>query len=259
MLYAKVGTGYRAGGVNNGTFNPAAPNPSSRPMTTRTRSATNRHEVRASIPTSSVRLAAICRAPTMRSPSINDGCTLTNVVRHRAAVLQRQWRHDPCPRSRSGDRRPLPVGEGLLSIRLNAATQRAYFAKVPAGVAGLARSRSAVAQIPDWTMSAVIDYRQPIAENIARVHQCQLFGPARRHPGHRHIGDAGITLDDFDIFGARAGVEYRQGPDRRVRENFTDKRSRCSSSCRPASPLSVRYQQAAQPYSGISRIRLYRW
>ncbi len=27
LLYAKVGTGYRAGGVNNGTFNAAAPNP----------------------------------------------------------------------------------------------------------------------------------------------------------------------------------------------------------------------------------------
>ncbi|WP_164093750.1 TonB-dependent receptor, partial [Stenotrophomonas maltophilia] len=27
LLYAKVGSGYRAGGVNNGTYNASAPNP----------------------------------------------------------------------------------------------------------------------------------------------------------------------------------------------------------------------------------------
>ena len=51
-------------------------------------------------------------------------------------------------------------------INLNAATQRAFFASVPTNVTGLPTLGSPVAQIPDWTMSAVVDYRHKLAEKV---------------------------------------------------------------------------------------------
>jgi iron complex outermembrane receptor protein len=49
-------------------------------------------------------------------------------------------------------------------VGLNGANQSAEYIKVKPGVAGLPILNSSVAQTPDWTMSANLNYRQPIAE-----------------------------------------------------------------------------------------------
>ncbi|MET0536161.1 MAG: TonB-dependent receptor, partial [Steroidobacter sp.] len=123
LLYTKVGTGYRAGGVNNGTFNPAAPNPFT---FTYDNEDTIGYELglKTSITRDIfLRLSGYLSRTTDAITSLNDGCTATNIcgtgqqffnvnggtihARGVEAALDSRFR----------------LGEGVLSIGLNAANQ----------------------------------------------------------------------------------------------------------------------------------------
>ena len=207
LLYAKVGTGYRAGGVNNGSFNANAPNPF---QTTYENESTVGYEI--GVKTSlarnvNFRMTGYLSRTHDAITSINDGCTLLNAcgtgqqffnvnggtihARGLQAALDARFR----------------VAGGVLTLEANGSTQRARFAEVPAGVAGLPIEDTPVAQIPDWTMSGTINYRRAIAGNVTGFVNFNYTGQRGGGQDTVTVATPYIPLSDYDIFGVRAGLD----------------------------------------------------
>lgn len=208
LLYAKVGTGYRAGGVNNGSFNPLAPN-----LFTSTYDNEDTISYEAGIKTNLtsglfVRLSGYISRTHDAITSINDGCTLTNVcgtgqqffnvnggtvhARGLEAALDGRFK----------------LGDSVLSFGLNAATQRAVFQAVPTTATGLPILGSPVAQIPDWTMSANVNYRKPVTPGAAVFLNVNYSGQRGGGQDTVTVATPYIAMDSFDLFGARGGVAF---------------------------------------------------
>lgn len=243
LLYTKVGTGYRAGGVNNGTFNAAAPNPF---VFTYDNENTIGYE--AGVKTSLtrdifLRLSGYLSRTTDAITSLNDGCTPTNVCR----TVQQFFNVNGGTIHARGVEAALDsrfhVGEGTLSIDLNAATQRAHFAKVPDGVAGLPIEGSNVAQIPDLTMSAVIDYRQPLTERIEGFFNLSYSGQRGGGQDAVTVATPFIPLSDFDTFGARMGLDIDNMQFAFFVRNITDEEVQVLKFLQAGYPLSVRWNK----------------
>lgn len=255
LLYAKVGTGYRAGAVNNGTFNAAAPNPF---VSTYDNENTISYEagVKSSLlPNIFVRASAYLSRTTDAITSINDGCTVTNAcgtgqqifnvnggtIHARGLEVAIDGRFD--------------IGRGKLSLGVNASHQKAVFHKVPTGISGLPVQGSDVAQIPDWTMSANIDYRQPITDTLSGFFNISYSGQRGGGQDTVTIATPAIPMSDFDIFNARAGVNFRNIQLALFVRNFTDQEVEALKFQQAGFPLSVRYNKPRSFGGSIS----YRW
>ncbi|NYT42401.1 TonB-dependent receptor [Sphingomonas sp. R-74633] len=243
LIYAKVGTGYRAGGVNNGSANAAAPNPF---MYTYDNETTIGYEagVKSTVTKGVfVRLSAYLSRTKDAITSINDGCTLTNAclsggqqfninggtieAKGLEAALDGRWK----------------LAGGMFSLSANAATQRAHFVKVPAGVTGLPVLDSSVAQIPDWTMSASVDYRHPISD---KSNVFVNFSYQGQRGGIQDTVTAtipAINMTDFDMFGARAGFNFGKVQIAGFVRNLTDTQIQVLKFMSAGYPLSVRYNK----------------
>lgn len=243
LLYTKVGTGYRAGGVNGGTFNAAAPNPF---VFTYDNENTIGYElgVKTSItPDIFLRLAGYLSRTTDAITSINDGCTATNICRTGQQFFNVNGGTIHARGVEAALDSRFHLGEGTLSIGLNAATQRAHFAKVPDGVAGLPIEGSNVAQIPDLTMSAVIDYRQPLRENIDGFFNLSYSGQRGGGQDAVTLATPFIPLSDFDTFGARTGLDIDNMQFALFVRNFTDQEVQVLKFLQAGYPLSVRWNK----------------
>ncbi|MDF7775376.1 TonB-dependent receptor [Sphingomonas sp. AOB5] len=243
LFYAKVGTGYRAGGVNNGAFRAAAPNPF---VFTYDNEKTLGWEagIKANItPNLFFRTAAYLSRTTDAITSINDGCTLTNAcgvagqnfninggtieARGVSAALDGRFR----------------LGGGLFSFGLNAATQRARFESVPAGLTGLPVVGSSVAQIPDWTMSAVVDYRRPINERVTGFFNLSYSGQRGGSQDTTTLATPAIPMTDFDIFNGQIGFSVGKTRVALNVRNLTDRQVQVLKFTQAGYPLSVRYNK----------------
>jgi len=255
LLYAKVGTGYRAGGVNNGTFNPNAPNPF---VFTYDNENTIGYETGVKMNLTRdifFRLSGYWSSTDDAITSLNDGCTPTNIcgtgqqffnvnggtihARGVEAAIDGRFR----------------TGPGMLSIGLNAAKQKAYFAEVPNGVTGLPIEGSTVAQIPDWTMSALVDYRQPITDDFAGFINVSYSGQRVGGQDTVTVATPFIPLSDFDLFGARAGLDFEKMQFAFFVRNFTDEEVQVLKFTQANFPLSARWNKP-RTY-GLSAS--YRW
>lgn len=243
LLYAKAGTGYRAGGVNNGTFNPAAPNPF---VFTYDNENTLGYEagVKASLTRDIfLRLSGYMSRTTDAITSLNDGCTATNIC----GTTQQFFNINGGTIHARGVEIALDsrfrLGEGVLSVGLNAANQRAHFAKVPTGRTGLPTQGSTVAQIPDLTLSAVVDYRQPITQSIQGFVNVSYSGQRGGGQDAVTLATPFIPLSDFDIFGARTGVDIDNMQVALFVRNFTDQEVQVLKFLQAGNPLSVRWNK----------------
>jgi iron complex outermembrane recepter protein len=243
LLYAKVGTGYRAGGVNNGTFNAAAPNPF---VSTYDNENTIGYE--AGVKTNLtrdifLRLSGYVSRTTDAITSLNDGCTPTNVC----GTTQQFFNVNGGTIHARGVEASLDsrfyMGAGVLSIALNAATQRAHFAEVPTGVTGLPIEGSNVAQIPDLTMSAVVDYRQPLAANIEGFINVSYSGQRGGGQDAVTVATPFIPLSDFDLFGTRMGLDINNVQFALFVRNITDQEVQVLKFLQAGYPLSVRWNK----------------
>jgi iron complex outermembrane receptor protein len=255
LLYAKVGTGYRAGGVNNGTFNPAAPNP-----LVFTYDNENTIGYEAGVKTNLtrnifLRVSGYLSRTDDAITSLNDGCTPTNIC----GTGQQFFNVNGGTIHAHGVEASLDArfrtGTGVLSTALSAATQRAHFASVPTGVTGLPVQGSTVAQIPDWTMSAVIDYRQPITENTNGFINVSYSGQRGGGQDTVTVATPFIPLSDFDIFGARVGLDFNKMQIAAFVRNLTDEEVQVLKFTQTNLPLSARFNKP-RTY-GLSAS--YRW
>ncbi len=243
LLYAKVGSGYRAGGVNNGTYNAAAPNPFQYTYGNET---TIGYEagIKSTITRGVfVRVAAYLQRTKDAITSINDGCTLTNAclqggqqfnvnggtieAKGLEAAFDGRWR----------------LAGGMFSLGLNAATQHATFVKVPTGVTGLPVLDSSVAQIPDWTMSASVDYRHPISDKSNVFVNFNYQGQRGGIQDTVTATTPAIYMTDFDLFGARAGFNFNKVQVAAFVRNITDRQIQVLKFMSAGYPLSVRYNK----------------
>jgi hypothetical protein len=135
------------------------------------------------------------------------------------------------------------VAGGNLSISLNAATQRAFFAGVPTNVTGLPTLGSPVAQIPDWTMSAVVDYRRALAQGVIGFVNVSYSGQRGGVQDTITAVTPAIYMDDFDVLGARAGVNIDRFQLALSVRNLTDNQIQVLKFTSGGFPLSVRYNK----------------
>jgi iron complex outermembrane receptor protein len=165
LLYAKVGTGYRAGGVNNGSYNAAAPNQF---VFTYGAERTIGYEV--GIKTNLTkniyaRLSGYLSRTHDAITSINDGCTATNACGTGGQIFNINGGTTHAQGLEGAIDGRFRAAGGTLSVSLNAGVQGAHFVSVPANVTGVPLVGSSVAQTPDLTMSASVDYRHKIVGN----------------------------------------------------------------------------------------------
>lgn len=244
LLYGKVGTGYRAGGVNLGTFNAAAPNPF---QATYGNEDTISYEAGVKtnvIPNVFVRLSGYVSRTKNAITSINDGCAVTNACGTSLQIFNVNGGTIHAKGAEAAIDSRFPVGNGgFLTINLSASTQDAKFAKVPAGVTGLPILDSEVAQIPDWTMSAVVDFRHPISDSVTGFINVNYNGQRGGAQDTTTLATPRIDLEDFDLFGARVGANIGNFQIAGFVKNFTDEAIQLLKFNSGAFPLSARWNQ----------------
>jgi iron complex outermembrane receptor protein len=256
LLYTKVGTGYRAGGVNNGSFNAAAPNPF---IFTYDNEDTLGYEAGVKMNLTRdifLRLSGYRSRTEDAITSINDGCTLTNACGTGQQFFNVNGGTIEADGVEASVDARFRTGVGVLSIGLNATKQKAHFEKVPAGgVSGLPIQGSLVAQIPDRTMSAVIDYRQPITENFNGFINVSYSGQRGGGQDTVTVATPFIPLSDFDVFGAQTGLNFKNLQLAVFVRNFTDEEVQVLKFTQAGFPLSARWNKP-RTY-GLSAT--YRW
>ncbi|PKP86209.1 MAG: hypothetical protein CVT78_13045 [Alphaproteobacteria bacterium HGW-Alphaproteobacteria-17] len=208
LIYAKVGTGYRAGGVNNGTFNAAALNPLQPTYgneTTISYEAGLKSDLADNL---FLRVSAYTARTEDAITGISDGCTVANACGQAGAQFNI---NGGTVRSRGIEAAldaTMPVGAGRMKISLNGAHQRAKFIAVPTGATGLPIVGTSVAQTPDWTMSANANLRHPLGQNVEGFINLAYNG--QRGGGQDTVTAATplIPLADIDNVDARVGFDF---------------------------------------------------
>lgn len=240
LIYAKVGTGYRAGGVNIGTFNAAAPNPF---KATYDNEDTISYEVgiKSGIAKNIfVRVSAYLSRTSNAITSINDGCAVTNACGTALQIFNVNGGTIHAKGLEGSIEGRFPIGAGQLSINLNATTQRAHFERVNAG-SGLPVLGSSVAQIPDLTMSSVIDLRQPLSDTITGFINLSYSGQRGGVQDTITLATPQIDMDDFDLFGGRIGLNIGSYQIAAFVKNATDQKIQLLKFNQAGYPLSVRW------------------
>lgn len=222
LAYAKTGTGYRAGGVNNGAIVAAAPNPL---LPTYDNESTTSYEVgvKSTIARSVfLRLSAYTSRTTDAIASVSDGCTVTNACGQGATLFNLNGGTVEVQGVEAALDAAFKIGPGRLMVGLNGANQSAKYIKVKSGVAGLPILNSSVAQTPDWTMSANLNYRQPIVSGVSGFVNVAYNGA--RGGGQDTVTTATplIALEDVDNVDLRFGADYRRTELAFFVKNLTD-------------------------------------
>jgi iron complex outermembrane receptor protein len=222
IAYAKTGTGYRAGGVNNGAIVAVAPNPL-KPNYDNENTTSYEVGLKSTIAQKVfLRLSAYTSRTTDAIASVSDGCTVANACLQAGQNFNVNAGTVEIQGVEAALDAAYKVGPGRLLVGLNGANQSAKYIKVKAGVAGLPILNSSVAQTPDWTFSANVNYRQPIAAGVSGF--VNVAYNASRGGGQDTVTAATplIPLEDIDNVDLRTGVNYRRMELALFIKNLTD-------------------------------------
>lgn len=222
LLYAKTGSGYRAGGVNNGTYNENAPNPL---RTTYDNETTTSYEVGLKADLTDrvfLRVAAYTSKTKDAIASILDGCTVLNACGQAGSYFNINGGTARTRGIEAALDAVIPVGTGRLTLNLNGAHQDAEYINVPADISGLPIVGTSVAQTPDWTMSANANFRQPLNDDVTAFFNVAYNG--QRGGGQDTVTAATpyIPLEDVDNVDLRTGFDYRNMTFAFFVKNLTD-------------------------------------
>lgn len=223
LVYAKVGTGYRAGGVNNGIFNPNAPNPLQNAYGNET---TISYEVgiKASILENIYgRLSAYESRTDNAITSVLDGCTVLNACGQPGTYFNINGGEIRARGVEADLSAVFDVGNnGVFRLNLNGARQDAEFMEVPTGVTGGPILGSMVAQIPRWTMSAAANLRHPITDDIEGFVNLSYNGQRGGGQDTVTLATPFIPLSDIDNVNLRVGADYERFTFALHAKNLTD-------------------------------------
>lgn len=210
LLYAKTGTGYRAGGVNGGTSSPNAPipfQPTFGDETTVSYEAGFKGNLGSHLyATFDGWISKTNNAIT----SITDGCTVLNACKQGATTFNINGGTVHARGLEASLDGHVSVAGGQLHLNLNAATQRAYYVSAAGSYAGLPIVGSPVAQIPGWTQSASLDYRHRLTPAVQGFIHITYNGQSGG--GQDTVTSAApyIAMPRIDTVSLRAGIDYRK-------------------------------------------------
>jgi iron complex outermembrane receptor protein len=243
LVYAKVGTGYRAGGVNARMSSPFAPNPF-RPTYGNEDTTSYELGYKGNLASNIfLRVAAYASRTEDAITAITDGCTVVNVCQRGATVFNINGGTVHARGVEAAIDGRFHLADGLLNISLNAARQRARYVSTPDDYSGLPVLDSSVAQIPDWTMSASATYRHPITASIDGFANLTYSGQRGGVQDTITAATSAIYLNDLDTVSARAGVTLAQIELAAFVTNLTDQEVALLQFQTNGAPLSNRYNQ----------------
>ncbi|WP_269714899.1 TonB-dependent receptor [Caulobacter sp. NIBR2454] len=210
LVYGKVGTGYRAGGVNARISHPAAPNPF---LPTYGNEDTTSYEVgyKGNLARNIfLRFSAYASRTQDAITTITDGCSLVNACMQGATQFNINGGTVHARGVEAALDGRFQVGGGTLNVSANAARQRARYVDTPDNYSGLPIIDSSVAQIPKWTMSAQLNYRRPI--NTQMTGFVNLTYNGQRGGVQDTITPTAprVDLSDLDVVSMRTGVEIKK-------------------------------------------------
>ena len=255
MIYAKTGTGYRAGGVNGGTSTPLAPipfTPTYGDEDTTSYEAGFKGAVGSHV---FVTLDGYYSETDNAITSINDGCTVLNACKQAATVFNINGGTIHANGVEAAVDGRFDVAGGHLTLDLNGSNQHAEFVSVDGTFAGLPIVGSTVAQIPRWTSSATVDYKHPIAADLDGFIHMAYHGQSGG--GQDTVTSAApfVPLSSITDVSLRAGVDYKKLEAAVFVQNLTDETIRLLVLQSAGITTSVRYNQPRTV--GVNLI--YKW
>ena len=167
LLYAKTGTGYRAGGVNSGVSSPFAPNPFQPTYSDET---TTSYEagLKGDITSNVYFTFDVYESRTGDAiASIGDGCTVLNACGQAGTQFNINTGTVHAKGVEAAVNSQWDLWGGSLELSANAADQNATYVKLAGHYSGLPVLGSPVAQIPHWTEAATFSYKHDIAGGFA--------------------------------------------------------------------------------------------
>jgi iron complex outermembrane receptor protein len=243
MIYAKTGTGYRAGGVNAGISTPVAPIPF-RPSYGD--EDTTSYEVGFKGNFTShvyVTLDGYVSDTQNAITVINDGCAVTNICGRAATIFNINGGTIHANGVEASINGHYQVAGGAFDLTLNGANQHAKFVSVTGSYAGLPIVGSTVAQIPQWTSSATVDYKHAITSSVDGFFHATYSGQSGG--GQDTVTSAApfIPLSSITDVSLRAGVDYKKLEAAVFVQNLTDESIRLLVLQAAGVTTAVRYNQ----------------
>jgi iron complex outermembrane receptor protein len=222
MIYAKTGTGYRAGGVNSGASTPVAPVPF---RSSYGDEDTTSYEVGFKgnfTPHVYVTLDGYISDTENAITVINDGCAVTNICGQAATIFNINGGTIHANGIEASIAGHYQVAGGALDVSLNGANQHAHFVSVDGTNAGLPIVGSTVAQIPRWTSSASVNYKHAITDSVDGFFQATYNGQSGGGQDTTTKAAPFIPLSSITNVSLRFGADYKKLEAAVFVQNLTD-------------------------------------
>lgn len=256
LVYAKMGTGYRAGGVNNGFAIAGAPGAKFLP--TYGNEDTTSYEVGVKGNLKSwvyLTLDAYYSRTGNAIASVSDGCTVINACKQAGILFNINAGTVHARGIEASINTRFSLWGGSLSLEANGANQSANYVELPPGIPGLPVLDSLVAQIPHWTASTNLDYAHPLTDDADGFFHLAYHG---QWGGGQDTVTQAIPFNELSIvnnFDLRTGVDYKQYELAFFVQNLTNEQVALLKFQSAGIPLATRYNEPRT--FGVNLI--YRW
>jgi iron complex outermembrane receptor protein len=223
MIYAKVGTGYRAGGVNLGGMpNPVAPTPF-RPTYGDEDTVSYEGGFKGNLGSNIYVTFDAYYSETQNAITIiSDGCSILNACGTAARSFNANGGTVHAHGVELAVNGRWNVAGGKLTVNLNGSNQRATFVSVNGNAAGLPVVGSKVAQIPDWNRSATVNYLHPLTSTVDGFFNLTYSGQTGGGQDTVTPNIPFVPLANYDLLSLRTGVDYKQFEAALFVKNLTD-------------------------------------
>ena len=208
MLYTKIGTGYRAGGVNSGTSTPVAPVPF---VNTYTDEETVSYEggFKGNLGSHVFLTLDGYYSKTDNAISVvNDGCSLLNACKQGATIFNINGGTVHAHGIELAISSRFRVADGDLALSVNGSNQRATYVGVNGTYAGLPIVGSSVAQIPKWTSAVDMNYIHAIANDTDAFIHMTYSGSSGGGQDTQTISAPYIPIAAITNLSLRSGIDY---------------------------------------------------
>ena len=208
LLYAKTGTGYRAGGVSPGISSPLAPipfQPTYNDEDTTSYEAGLKADITRHI---YFTIDGYLSRTTNAIAAINDGCTVLNACMQAATVFNINAGTEAAHGVEASVQANYPLFGGRFNLTLTGSDQRATYVAVRGASAGLPIVGSSVAQQPDYTASGVLDYTHSLTADLDGFVNITWNGQWGGAQDLTSLAAPRIDLINFNVVSLRTGVSW---------------------------------------------------
>jgi outer membrane receptor protein involved in Fe transport len=256
LLYAKYGTGYRAGGVNNGFSVAGAPGAPFQAVYGDEQTASYEAGIKGNL-TSLVffTLDAYWSRTGDAIASVTDGCTVLNVCGRAQQIFNINGGTVHAKGVEGSIATKFALGGGAMTLSANGANQSATYVNVPVAYAGAPLVGSAVAQIPHWTASANADYFHTLTSDMDAFFHVAYQG--QWGGGQDTVTSLAplVPLSTLNNVSARVGIDYKSFQIAVFAQNLTNQTVELLKFETAGVPLANRYNEPRTIGASIS----YKW